>query len=164
MGKKHSSFKKNKGQAYAYKNAVEKSSYTPEGTIPNSNLLLVGTGEVEENNTNIDNNAQIVKKPFKYVIEDWFKDNYISVLVSVFLIAIIGFLFGHGKSIAVINYRLDNIEKEISNLDSNVLNKDVLELKLDNLKKEIESKILVEVTEFKSQIEELEKELKYMNK
>lgn len=164
MGKNKNRFlKKSKEQAYCYKEFIEKSSHIPESTVPNSNSLLIGTDEFESNNTYINENNYTIKKPFKYKVIDWLRDNYISVLVTVFLIAIIGFLFGHGKSIAVINYRLDSIEKEISSLDNNVLQKEVLELKLDNLKKEMENKFLLDVGVLKSQIGELEKTVRDVN-
>ena len=160
MGKhKKGNYKKTPAELRAYKNFIDHSTYNPESTIPVQNEMLQGSSEYGRCDGKIDSSNNIKKAPLRYRIGDWLKKNIFPVLISTVLIAIASAVIAHQVNIAVINKQIEYIEKRIEQLDSNSVDREVLDLKLREITTQLDSSYSITFNDIKWELKELEEKV-----
>ncbi len=91
----------------------------------------------------------IRKKPVSLVIQDWVRENWITILITVILLPLLGWLikstYETNSQMAVYEYRMEVLEEQIADIPATVPNKDVIELKMEMLEQEIDDLNIVEI-------------------
>ncbi len=158
--------KKSQVQLQRYKNFISSSSYSPEGTIPSSNEMLVGSDEVFSSGYEAEIHAKedIKKKPMKYKFSDWIKANVFPTIIVTAVIAIGSVVIAHKVEIAVVVQRIDYIEKRIEMIDDEDVERDYLQLQLDLIRTEMSNNTNNSLTEINWRIREIETRLADLEK
>ena len=155
--KKSGNYKKTPDQAHAYNSFIAKSPYSPDATMPDANKMLSGTGEISgQHEAEIDSVDPIKKTPFKYRFWDWVKEHIFPTIITTVVVAIGSVLISHMVQIAVIEQRIDYLDKQIEMISDETVDKELLELQLESLKKEMDSASSLTLNDIKWQIKILE--------
>lgn len=159
MKKNNIGKKKSSKQIADYKNFIQKSTYSPDGTIENENKMLLGSEHIFNSSEAIKQDTRYKKKPIKY----WLKDNWVqSIIATLFTMAVgyaLSFIIDTNSEIAVINQKIITIEQAIISLDNSKINKDNLQMQLDNIKSDIENSYKLSINDINWQLKNIEKEL-----
>ncbi len=123
MSKRKHSGNKNHVQLQQYRNFVANSSYSPEGTTNATNRMLMGTGDVRFDNDNIYGNEKVKRTPFKYRFFDWIRKNLVAEIIIGVVVAMGSVTVTHMVKIAVIEQRVQYIEKRLDDYETNVVEK-----------------------------------------
>ena len=156
---KRGQFKKTPQESHAYQHFIAESSYNPDATLPVNNSMLVGSSDVGDNFDEIAPSAPIKRTPPKYILLDWLKKNIFPAIITTIVIAIGTAVFTHSISIAVMKEQISSIEKEIATLEETCVSVDTLDLKLKNIKTELDSTTLLSLNDIEWKIKEIEKEI-----
>lgn len=151
--------KKKTSDAKEYRNFIENSSYSPDSTVPVSNEFLRGSAEWDSHSEELNSSAKIKKTPFKYRFTDWLKNNIFPTIITTVVIAIGTAVIAHQVNIAVINTKIEYIEKEISSLQDNSVDKEILSLKLSEIEAKLDSNHMISLNEIKWQLDELQEQI-----
>lgn len=155
--KNSGNYKKTPDQAHAYNSFIAKSLYSPDATMPDANKMLSGTAEIlGQREAEIDRVDPIKKTPFKYRFWDWVKEHIFPTIITTVVIAIGSVLISHMIQMAVIEQRIDYLDKQIEMISNETVDKELLELQLESLKKEIDSSSSLTLNDIKWKIKILE--------
>lgn len=160
--KRHKSgnYKKMPNQTHAYNSFIANSTYSPDATMPDANKMLSGTAEISgRNEDQIDSVDPIKKTPFKYRFLDWVKEHIFPTIMTTVVVAIGSVLISHKVQIAVIDQRIVYLDKQIEMISSETVDKELLELQLEALKKEVDSSSSLALNDIKWQIKILEEKI-----
>lgn len=152
-------FKKTKAEEREYKRFLKSSDYLPGSTITVKNQMLQGSDDWESNNGDINFEDQIRKTPLKYRALDWLKANIFPTVVTTIVIAIGTAVIANHTSIALINQKIDYLEKQIEEIQDNTIDKEVLELKLNEIENKLDSSYGLKLNDIKWKLEQLEDKL-----
>lgn len=160
MGKKKSGkFKKTQKEAQKYRDFLANSSFSPEDTVPVQNEMLQGSMEYDIEDEKINSSEKIRKTPFKYRVGDWFKKNIFPTIITTVIIAIGSAVVAHQVNLAVINKQIEYIEKRIEQIDTDFVEKDVLDLELKQIISDIDSSYSLTFNDIKWQLKEIEEKI-----
>ena len=163
--KKSGNYKKTPDQAHAYNSFIANSPYSPDATMPDTNKMLSGTAEIlGQCEAEIVSLEPIKKTPLKYRLWDWVKEHIFPTIITTVVIAIGSVLISHMIQMAVIEQRIDYLDKQIETISSETVNKELLELQLESLKKEMESSSSLTLNDIKWQIKILEDKINLLQK
>ncbi len=157
--KKKGSHKKSTAEYQDYRNFITNSVYSPESTIPVHNEMLQGSSEYSNNDEEINSSDNIKKTPIKYRISDWIRKNVFPTIITTLCIAIGSAVIAHQVNISVINKQIEYIEKKIEQIDSDTVEKEVLDLKLQEIVTEMNSSFSISFNDVKWQLKELEEKI-----
>lgn len=153
--------RKNQAQYSGYRNFL--SSPTPhiDDTYPNPNKYLQGTADsIEEENDSIDNKSKIKPKSLRFRIIDWIRQNVLTTVICSIIVAIGTATLFLWRDSALLEQRVEYIEKQIESIDSNCVDKELLELQLEQIKTEMKSSFAVTNNNLEWRIQNLEELLK----
>ena len=139
MPRKRNAGKKSQTEAHRYRDFIEKSPYSPEGTTNQTSTLLVGTDETNISQTNIPADEKTIKTPIKYRIWDWIRKHLFAEIITAVVIGVCSVTINHMVKIAVIEQRIEYIEERLNKIENKSVDKDYLLTQIDLLKTEMES-------------------------
>lgn len=157
--KRKGNYKKTPAQLQTYRDFVANSSVSPPGTVPVNNELLQGSAEYNTDEGKLDSSEKIKPTPLKYKLGDWFKKNVFPTIITTVVVAIGTAVITHQVNIAVINTKIEYIEKRLEQVESNNVEKDALQLKINEIVANLESTYSITFNDIKWQLKEIEKEL-----
>lgn len=158
--RKGGNYKKTPKQSQEYNSFIANSTYSPDATMPDANKMLSGTAEIYgQQEAEIERADPIKKKSLKYRFWDWIKEHIFPTIITTVVIAIGTVLISHMVQIAVIEQKIEYLDEQIDMLSSETVDKEVLELQLDSLKKELESSSSLTLNDIKWQIKMLEEKI-----
>lgn len=131
--------KKTQSDAIKYRNSLGENRVGISETYKSNDSYLVGSDDVSESYSNeYRKEPRVARKPISLLVRDWWKDNWLTTIVTLiiipFFIWIVCSISEIEKNAAVMDYRIDELEKDISEISDNMPNKESLEIELDNLK------------------------------
>lgn len=158
--KKGGNYKKTPKQSHEYNSFIVNSTYSSDATMPDANKMLSGTAEIYgQQEAEIEHTDPIKKKPLKYRFWDWVKEHIFPTIITTLVIAIGSVLIDHMVQMAVIEQKIEYLGEQIDMLSSDTVDKEVLELQLYSLKKEMESSSSLTFNDIKWQIKILEEKI-----
>lgn len=134
--------KKSQSDAIKYRNSLGENRVGISETYRSNDSYLVGSDDVSESYSNESRKEpRVASKPISLILRDWWKDNWLTTIVTIiiipFFIWIVCSIFEIEKNAAVRDYRIDELEKDISELSDDMPNKEGLEIELNNLKDDL---------------------------
>lgn len=134
--------KKSPSDAKRYRNSLGENRIGISETYKSKDTYLVGSDDVLEDYSNEQSKEpRVARKPISLVLRDWLRDNWISIIVTIliipFCIWIVHSIFEIEKNAAIRDYRIDELERDISELSDEMPNKESLEIQLDTLKEDM---------------------------
>lgn len=157
---KRGSFKKTPNQTRDYKQFIAKSTYSPDSTVPEANLMLYGTDEISGNpEAEIESAAPVKNTPFKYRFCDWVKEHIFPTIITTVVIAIVTALITQKVQMAVVEQKIEYLDKQIEMISIETVDRELLEAKLDLIKEEMNSSSIISLNDIKWQIKNLEEKI-----
>ena len=153
---------KNQQERQAYGRDVRRSNrMNPTGTYGAESLR--GSDDLHfYNNSNYDDNEP---NTGKMSIVTWIQRNKMKVLggiVTLIIIPVFGFaikwIFDQNAVIQVLNYRMEQIESAVANLDDDLLTKEVLDLKLELARSDMQA-LIPDLSGIQAQLDDIEERL-----
>lgn len=165
MANKKTHSNKNKNQIIQYRQAV-KTIQGCQSTNDTENFVLLQRSDEEynrDNNVQKNNEATGVKRQkFKKFIKDHLFETIFSIALTI-IMGIAGWtiknLISAKEDLAVFSYRIEKLEEDIKNIETDDVNKDFLEQELQILKLEIESASAKDIAKLELRISLLENQL-----
>ena len=150
--------KKSSQEARRYRINLGDNERNLSGTYENQDSMLNGSDEYSARYSDkIIEKKDIRRKPVSLVVQDWLRENWLTTLVSVILVPLLGWLIKSvnetNSQMAVYEYRMEVLEEQIAEIPATVPNKDVIELKMEMLEQEIDDLNIVEIERKISAIE-----------
>lgn len=164
MSKKRPGARKTQAEVRQYKDFIAKSSYSPEGTTPQTNSMLQGSGEYSDERGNLHGQEDVLKTPLRYRIWDWIRKNLIAEIIVTVIIAIGTATISHTVKIAVIEQRLEYVEKQIDLIDERAVNKDYLESQVELIKTDLSGTNKLNLNDIEWKLKDIEKRLEDIEK
>lgn len=158
--KKGTRLKKTPVEAQEYRQFILNSISSSDDTCPPSNKMLTGSDDLGYNDGEVDSVEATKKTPIKYRFIDFIKKNIFPIAITTVVIAIGTATLTNFINIALINQKIEYIERDISELSSNNIDTDTLNLQLENIKKDLDSDYLLKFNDIKWQIQNLEEKVK----
>ncbi len=134
--------KKNNRQAQQYMSFVRESTFSPEETIEHNSQMLQGSNYIdEENSKSRKESANYQKKPIKYVVLDWIKNNVALSITIPLVLTVAGYIavttIDNKIQINTLDYRATKIESRIEKIENNTAEKEDLISEMEKIKLEI---------------------------
>lgn len=153
--------KKAQSEAQRYRNSLGESYIGISETYRSDDSLLTGSDNFAyDYGSRKDKKEAIASKPISLVIKDWIRENWVSILVTSFIIPFFIWLASNVIDIqqgrAVSEYRIEELEKDVEKLSDKVPNKEYYELELRDIRESIDS---ISEEDLEKRIEGLEKEV-----
>ena len=159
MSKKKRNYAKNQKERSDYGHVARKQNNLATTGSYGSDYLQ-GSGEASFSNDNFadnDNQRTARMKPTTWLKRN--KEKLIDIVVLGLLVSFIGFaanwMFNTNAEIKVLQYRIDEIQRVIEGLDESIIDKEVLDLSLELIKKEMET-LIPDVSDIEKSIDILE--------
>ena len=159
--RKHDS-KKTRTEAKIYRNNLGELNGGLSGTYTGKTEYLNGSDEIDPEYCSqpTKNDEIIAKKPLHYRITDWISKNGLTVLLGTVLVGTIGWLHGTVVDLkeraAVCEYKIEELEKSISDMEDSIPNMEAVELQIEYILDEIEN---WNITDAENRITQLEEEV-----
>lgn len=157
--KRKGNYKKSPAQLHDYRSFVSNSPDCPSGTIPTSNEMLQGSADYGYEQGKLEPPGRVKRTPLKYRVLDWLKENVFAAIVVAILTAIGAAVFSHQIQLAVINKQIEYIDMRIERIEEDYVGKEILQLRMKEIKSDLESSYLVAFNDIKWQLDEIEDEL-----
>ncbi len=157
--KKKGNYKKSRVQLQEYRSFISNPSFSPQGTIPSSNEMLKGSGEYGYDQGKLESSEKIKRTPLKYRILDWLKEHIIPAVIIAIVIAIGTAVISHQINLAVVSKQLEFLDKRIEQIESDYVEKEILQSKINEIKTDIDSTYSLTLNDIKWQLNKLEEEL-----
>lgn len=160
--KKRGYYKKTPAQLQEYRNFILNISVPPTDTVSANNEMLQGSAEFGYNQVKLESLEKIKRTPLKYRIGDWLKENVLSAIIITIVTAIGAAVIAHQVNLAVVNKQLEFLDKRIEQIESDYVGKEVLQLRINEIKTDLDSSYSITLNEIKWQLNEIENELDKM--
>lgn len=153
--------KKTRPEVKYYKNTLGQNEVGMSGTYDTGDSLLTGSDKFRSGYRAQENSDEPIKaKPWTLVVRDWLKQNWVPVLITAILIPFFIWIAKEAIEIrqeqAVYQYRLEKVDEKLSEVSDSIPDKNVLELRLNELKEDIGQ---VDVVSLNSRLSVLEQEI-----
>lgn len=168
--KKKRVVKKNYREVHAYKKSIKNDDQPLDGTIELNNTNLIGSEEVHESvisglNASEDEISIFVK------IKRYIRKHTFDTIISFILAVVVALVGWYGKTMidikiecAVFENQLVAIEKRIDSLEDNSVTKELLNLQVEAIRKDLENYRLHNSSDLNRRIELIEKEIEIIGK
>lgn len=160
--KKRGNYKKSPTQLQEYRNFISNSSVSPPGTIPASNEMLQGSAEYGYDQGKLESSEKIKRTPLKYRIGDWLKEHIFPAVIIAIVTAIGAAVISHQVNLAVVSKQLEFLDKRIEQIESDYVGKEILQLRINEIKTDLDSSYSITLNDIKWQLNEIEDELDRM--
>lgn len=142
MSNKKTKGKKNSQQVQQYMSFIRESPISPEETVEHDSQMLQGSNYIEEENNNSRKESEnYQKKPLKYKISDWIKQNIALSITIPIVLGVAGYIatttIDNKAQINTLEYRATEIESRIEKLENNATKKEDLMSEIEKVKLEI---------------------------
>lgn len=158
--------KKSPVEAHGYCKMIENTTVKSDHTyLERTNFNLRGSDEIsEEKVIEPDNSVQsVLPKPFRYHVEDWFKENIIGIVITMIIIPIFGFLIYNVINLNIkdtyVEHEIEEVRSDIESIKSNTVEKEMLNYKLDSLKKDMENQNKINELTVTNKLDSLKQEI-----
>lgn len=159
MGKRRPGVKKTRAEVQQYKDFITKSPYTPEGTTPQTNSMLQGSSEYSDERGSLHGQEDVLKTPLRYRIWDWIRKNLLAEIVITIIVAIGTATISHKVKLAVVEQRLEYVEKQIDLMDEKSVNKDYLESQIELIKTDLIGTNKLNLNDIEWKLRDIEKRI-----
>ena len=159
MARHRNGGKKNQHQAHQYREFVANMDLSPEGTTTSTNSMLVGTCDTNADQERLHGNEEILRTPFKYRFIDWVRKNLFAEIIIAIVLGIGTFTVSHMVKIAVIEQRIEHIEKQLENIDDDYVDKEYVASQLELFRTEITGDNKLSIKEIDWQLKNIENRL-----
>ncbi len=162
MNNKNKKRIKNPKERTAYwKNARSQNRIDPTGVYGSTNLQGSGDSSFPMDDTVYQRQNEVAPSSWRTKLKRN-KESIIKGVVGAILIPILGFAvkwwFDTNADIQVIKYRIEAIQTKVDSLDENMTSKEVLDLKLDAIKRDVTA-LIPDVSEINTKLDDLENRL-----
>lgn len=156
--------KKTAPEVKQYRNSLGQNKIGMEETFESNNSLLTGSDSfASEYKGERDKNIPVAPKELSLIFRDWIKNNWVNVVVTMIGIPFIGWvainIISLEKAQAVYEYRIDQLESDLTDVADDILDKDYIELQITDLKDDIEkfnmSNVQERISVLENQVESL---------
>jgi len=125
-------------------------------TNKNSSPMLKGTNDYDDREEEKISQKPVKKIPTKCAVWDWVRNNAPMEIALTIFIAMGGCLINMRINYAVLDNRVDDLSRRIENVERNYEQKENLELRMDNIKSEMETSLDVHVSNINAKLDKLE--------
>lgn len=154
---------KNQREREAYGRSIRKNNrMNPTDTYGAETLRGSDDPSYYENENNLEDSAPNIGK---MSIATWIRRNKMKVLGGVITLIVVPFLgfiikwvFDQNAVIQVLNYRMEQIEIAVDNIDDDMLTKEVLDLKLELIRSDMKA-LIPDLTGIQEQLDDVERRL-----
>lgn len=166
MEKKKTYNNKNKNQITQYKQSL-KTNYNCKSTDDYENFsLLQGSNDDNNQSDNVQNNKNVAKGIKRQKLKKFLKEHVFETIVSIVLAIVVSIaswmitnLISVKEELAVFSYRVDKIEEDILDIETDMVTKEFLEKELQIIKLEIETASEKDLAQLELRISLLENQL-----
>ena len=157
--------KKTRNEVKAYKAYVKYDTHDQRDTVALDNDNLRGSDQID-NNIYLPAEDPIV--PWHYKLKKILKKHQFETIIVTLLCAFI--CWGTAAIIqikvdtAVIQTRLDYLEKQVEALDTDNTAKEIIDLQIEAVKKDITNAMALEISDIESQLDLIEQQIEYIEK
>lgn len=164
MARHKNNVKKTSAQARKYREFVANIDTSPLGTTVSTNSMLVGTEEKIYENDKLPAKEDILKTPLKYRLIDWLKKNVFAEIIVAAVIAIGAVTISHMVKVAVIENRIDYVEKQLEIIEVKSIDRDYFMSQLELLKSEINGENNILIKDIEWQLKDIENRIVKLEK
>lgn len=157
--------RKTQAEVKAYKNAVKVLSAPIDGTYDVPNMNLEGSNEVRDRDFPADT-PEVPQIPWRLRAKRFLKKNTYEVVVGVVVGVLAALVAWYGATLidlkidsAVLESRLNDVDKQIEDLDADAVTHELLDLQLDALKNDISHDHDLDLIELERRIDLLEQQI-----
>lgn len=157
--------KKTKAEVKEYKNAVKLSVTALESTIDTRNANLVGSDELSVPDFP-DDTAKEARLPWRIRVKRFIKKHTFEIGLSVVVTILTALVGWYGSMLidlkvdgAILATKLDTVSTQIESLDTDNVTRELLNIQLDALKKELSYEVEIDWIEIENRISLLEQQI-----
>lgn len=157
--------RKTRDEVKTYKAYVKYDTHDQQDTVILDNDNLRGSDQID---SNIFLAAEDPVIPWHYKLRKFLKKHQFEAIVVPLLCAFITWgaatIIQVKVDVAVIQTRLDYLEKQVEALDADDVAKEIIDLQIESIKKDLTNAMALEIADIKSQLDLIEQQIEYLEK
>lgn len=146
-----------------YKDFIKYSKISPDDTAGVINPNLIGSNILNNDNDKYNLNQKPVPAPVKVTFKKWFSEYKFEIIIISIIIPmvflIINIVMGLQTNIAISTVKIDQLKETVQTLTTDNVTKEMLNLQLDSLKRELKNEMKMNDNEFENRLDIIEKQI-----